>query len=155
MKKLLALAFMLGTFFNTQAQDLESEVELFQSIFNTEKKAMVADFMALNDEQGKAFWEIYNDYEAERKELGKQRINLLQRYADSYEKMNDESADALMKDFVKMQNSISKVKQKYAKKVSKAIGAKKALQFIQFEEYLDRAIGMYIMNNVPFVGEYN
>lgn len=153
MKNLFVILFVAGLSSSVWAQDVTSEIELFQSVFNMEKKAMVAEFMALNDEQSIAFWEVYNAYETERSILGKQRIELLQRYADKYENMNDESAAGLLKDFIKLQSSMLKVKQKYTNKVSKAIGAKKGLQFIQFEEYLDRAVGMFIMNNVPFVGE--
>lgn len=137
------------------AQDLTTEIEMYQNVFNAEKKVMVAEFMALNENESPAFWEVYNAYQDERAKLGKSRLDLLQRYADSYAAMNDESAAPIFSDYLSLQKSILKIKQKYAKKMSKSLGAKRAVQFIQFEDYLDRAIGLYIMENVPFVGELN
>ena len=155
MKKVLSLLTGVLLFGAVNAQTSTSEIEMYQSMFNMEKKAMIAEFMDLNDEQSTLFWDIYNAYEAERSELGKQRIELLNNYADQYETMNDESAATLLADAMKQQSSRLKVRDKYTKKVKKALGAKKAAQFYQFENYIDRAIAMYITNNIPFVGEMN
>ena len=154
--KRIILAMCLGLFVvGGKAQSSTTELELYQSIFNSEKKVMVTEYMNLNETQSVSFFEVYNAYEADRAELGKQRILLLQKYAETYEKMSDESATELLKDANSFYGKLEKNKAKYSKKMSKAVGAKKALQWLQFEEYLDRVIGLSIMENVPFVGEYN
>ena len=152
-----AILFLcLGVFvFTTNAQSSSSELELYQSIFNAEKKVLVTDYMNLTEAQSAPFFEVYNAYETVRSELGKKRISLLQKYAENYEKMTDESAAELLKDANSFYSKLGKNKAKYSKKMVKAVGAKKALQWLQFEEYLDRVIGLSIMENVPFVGEYN
>lgn len=150
------IALCLGLFvFAGKAQNSTTELELYQSIFNSEKKVMVIEYMNLTETQSAPFFEVYNAYEVARADLGKQRISLLQKYADNYEKMTNESAAELLKDANSFYGKLEKNKAKYSKKMSKAIGAKKALQWLQFEEYLDRVIGLSIMENVPFVGEYN
>lgn len=155
MKKIIT-ALCIGLFaFSGEAQNATTELELYQSIFNSEKKVMVTEYMNLNETQSARFFEIYNAYEVARADLGKQRISLLGKYASNYEKMTDESAAELLKDAHSFYGKLEKNKAKYSKKMSKAVGAKKALQWLQFEEYLDRVIGLSIMENVPFVGEYN
>ncbi len=155
MKKAM-LIFCLSFFaFGAKAQSSKVELELYQSIFNSEKKVMVTEYMNLSQEQNASFFEVYNAYEVTRAKLGKQRISLLQKYAANYEVMTNESAEELLKDATSFYSKLEKNKAKYSKKMAKAIGAKNALQWLQLEEYLDRVIGLSIMENVPFVGEYN
>jgi hypothetical protein len=152
----LFFSICFGLFaFAGNAQNSNPELELYQSIFNSEKRVMVTEYMNLSEAQSVSFFSVYDAYEADRVELGKQRITLLQKYADNYEKMTDESAAELLKDANSFYGKLEKNKAKYSKKMSKAVSAKKALQWLQFEEYLDRVIGLSIMENVPFVGEYN
>ena len=94
-----------------------------------------------------------NEYEAQRSEMGKVRIDLLKKYADLYDTMTDEDAADLLQQNAKFQSTMLKIKQRYTKRITKSLGAKKAMQWLQLENYLDRQIGLYIMDNVPFIGE--
>ena len=66
-----------------------------QSVFGMEKKAMVDDFLKVDAAKSEAFWKIYDEYEVKRKELGVNRINMLEKYANNYKSMAPETADAL------------------------------------------------------------
>ena len=79
-----------------QAQTNKEEVELFQSIFGMEKKAIVAEFVKVEGETGEAFWTLYDQYETERKELGVSRLELLNEYVTNYEHMSAEKMDDLV-----------------------------------------------------------
>ena len=116
---------------------------------------MIIEYMKLSETESTAFWDVYNAYEADRSELAKERVKLLQDYVNDYEKMTDESAAALLKRANSFSGKLDKLKAKYSNKMAKAVGAKKALQWAQFETYLDRVIGLYIMESLPFVGQYN
>ncbi|MCT4624788.1 MAG: hypothetical protein N4A46_14300 [Schleiferiaceae bacterium] len=155
MRKFLALTAFISFALFSKGQNMASELELYQSVFSSEKKMMIVEYMQLSDDQNAAFWDVYNAYEASRAELGKQRFQMLQDYANGYESMTDESAGELLKRANSFAGKQDKLKSKYSKKMVKAIGAKKALQWMQFESYLDRVIGLYIMESLPFVGEYN
>ena len=75
-KHLLTSAFVLFVSIGF-AQSNKEEVDLVQSIFGMEKKAMVAEFIKLEGAQKDAFWAAYDQYETERKELGKKRGRIL------------------------------------------------------------------------------
>ena len=93
MKKLLfTLCFALAACI-TYGQDITSEIDFYQSAYGLEKKRIVENFMNLSGEKATAFWEVYNAYETERKEIGKNRIANLNTYSDVYENMTDEQAD--------------------------------------------------------------
>ncbi|MEJ2596512.1 MAG: hypothetical protein P8100_15610 [bacterium] len=153
MKKVVLTLLTVFAFVTLQAQTNKEEVELFQSIFGMEKKAIVADFVKVEGESGEAFWSLYDQYESERKELGLTRLELLNEYASNYEQMDSEKMDELVAKMIKLKSSTDKLMNKYYKKVKSAAGSKPAAQFFQIENYFSSAIRLSIYENIPFIGE--
>ena len=93
MKKitLFLAALFLASFAYTQSN--KEEIDLVQAAFGMDKKAIVADFVQLSDTQKDAFWVLYDEYETKRKDLGKERIELLKQYAEQYMTMTGEQAE--------------------------------------------------------------
>ncbi len=153
MKKILltlCLALSIGI---SYGQDFTSEIDFFQSAYGLEKKGIVENFMNLSGEKATAFWEVYNAYEADRKEIGKARISNLSTYSEIYDNITDEQADEITKKLLSNRTSQEKLYKSYFGKMKKVIGAKGALQFIQLEVYLQTAISFSILEAIPFVGE--
>ncbi len=152
MKKLLVIAalFVSATGF---AQSNKEDVDFIQSIYGKEKKEIVAGFIKLEGAQKDAFWKLYDEYETQRKELGKQRISLLERYANGYNTMDDATTDKLMKDMLALGAKTDKLVNTYYGKIKKASGVKAAAQFVQIESYLLSAVRATILENIPFIGE--
>ncbi|NQU34311.1 MAG: hypothetical protein HQ521_13860 [Bacteroidetes bacterium] len=92
MKKLTLIIAGLFAGLFTFAQSNTEEIDLFQSMYGIEKKAIVKEFVQPKAINREAFWEVYDNYESQRKVIGKERIILLEQFATQYEKMtNDES----------------------------------------------------------------
>lgn len=152
MKKLLLIAALFVSVAGF-AQSNKEDVDLIQSIYGKEKKEIVAGFIKLEGAQKDAFWKLYDEYEAQRKELGKERISLLERYANGYMTMDDATTDKLMMDMTKLGLKTDKLVSTYYGKIKKASGAKAAAQFVQIETYLLSAVRATILENIPFIGE--
>ena len=135
------------------AQSAIEEIEYFQSIFGMEKKAIVANFIKLEDPVKTAFWTVYDQYESERKALGQQRIALLADYANNYDKLNDEKIEELISATIKQKSSNDKLVNKYYKQMKKVAGTKVAAQFFQIESYFQSTIRASILENIPLIGE--
>ena len=151
MKKLglILLGMILYTFGNAQS-DAE-EIQLMQSLFGMEKKALVAEFIQLDIATHDAFWTLYDQYEVERKALGKGRIGLIKQYAEQYATMTDEQAAEFMSQMISQRKQTDKLMDTYYKKISKATSPIVAMQFFQVEAYILAAIRSYILEEVPFV----
>jgi hypothetical protein len=134
------------------AQSYQTEVEILQAAFGLEKKVAVANFMNLDD-SAEGFWKIYDEYEAKRKELGKERINIIAAYAKSYPTISDEEISALFKKTQGVKKSFDKLQNTYFKQMSKAVGVSKAAQFWQLESYFNAMILADIYSQIPFIGE--
>jgi hypothetical protein len=133
------------------AQTITEEVDLIQSIYGMEKKSVISEF--LGDSVGDTFWEVYDAYELERKQLGKDRIQLLSDYADNYTELKGEKADAMVKNAESLNKSQNKLISKYTKQVRKVAGSEVAAQFYQIEHYLLSATRTEIFENIPFIGD--
>jgi Spy/CpxP family protein refolding chaperone len=151
MKKyiLIIAALFLASFAYTQSN--KEEVDLLQAAFGMDKKSVVADFVKPSDAQKDAFWKLYDEYETQRKELGKQRIELLKEYAGHYMDMNSAQADAWTKKVIDLQKKTDNLIVTYYGKVKTVTDGIVATQFYQIEGYILTAIRMQVLENVPFL----
>ena len=148
---LICMAFLVGQ--NLKAQSYTEEIDLFQSIFGMEKKSVVSDF--LNIDSSSTFWMLYDEYERKRKDLGKERFNLLVNYAANYDSMDDEKYDELVKNMVRLRKDTDKLIDQYYKKVKKTSGPKVAAQFFQIENYFLSEIRTSILESIPYIGQFD
>lgn len=151
MKKVLVL--LAFAFLGSQSFAQNNEDELFLSVFKVEKKAMLMDYLALDEAEAAAFWPIYEEYAMAKGNQAKDRIGLIKRYAEQYEGLTAEQADALVADTFKFRAAKEKLEKDYYKKIKKAVGSIRAAQFLQFERYIDTAVDAELYNSMPLVGE--
>jgi hypothetical protein len=149
MKKITFLLAAFFTFFVTNAQSNKEEIDLMQSAFGMEKKAMVAEFVKVDAAQKDAFWKLYDEYETARKELGVQRIHLLNQYADNYAKMTNEFADKWTKDVLDLGKKTDDLLVSYYNKIKKVTTPVVALQFFQVENYILSGIRVALLEELP------
>jgi Spy/CpxP family protein refolding chaperone len=149
------LFFIAALFISTLgfAQSASEEVDLIQSLYGMEKKEIVADFITLQGTQKDEFWKLYDAYEMERKELGKERINLLEDYAMHYGTLDDAKTDELINKMISLGAKNDKLIATYYKKMKKPAGVKAAAQFVQIEQYLLSSVRAAILEEIPFIGE--
>ena len=145
---IIASAFLTSIAF---AQTNTEEVDLIQAAFGMEKKAIVSAFVQPSPSQSDAFWALYDQYETERKALGKERIALLEQYAKQYADMTAEQADAWMNKVMTLQKKTDKLIATYYKNVKAASDALVATQFYQVESYILTGIRIELLEGIPFV----
>lgn len=151
MKKYIFIiaALFMASFAYTQSN--KEEIDYFQAAFGMDKKAAVAEFVKPSPTQKDAFWKLYDEYETQRKALGKQRIELFNHYVDTYQKMTPEQADAWTKKVIDLQKKTDNLIVTYYGKVKAISDGIVATQFYQMEVYILNAIRTEILANVPFL----
>lgn len=153
MKKLL-MAITLLMSANAFAQPgIKQDIDIIQSAWGKTKQELVNTAMKLQEPQAAAFWKVYDAYEAERKTLGAERLQLINDYVNNYETLTEQKADELAKAILKNNIAYEKLYAKYYDKAKKAAGAINAAKFIQVETALQTAIKSETQDALPFVGE--
>jgi len=151
MKKLLLIIAVLFVASLAKAQSNKEEVELMQAAFGMDKKAVVMEFVHPSETQKDAFWKLYDEYETERKALGKTRIDLLNQYAEQYQTMTSEQADAWSKKVMDLQTKTDKLIVRYYDKIKKISDGIVATQFYQIEGYILAGIRAQVLDEIPFL----
>jgi len=154
MKKLMISFVTLLMFsISSNAQTDADEVNYLQTIFGMEKQVLVESFVSPPAVSEDAFWEIYSEYEVERKEIGKRRIVLLNMYANEFGATTDDQADDIIKEMSSIGKSNAKLIDEYYKKLKK-IDETSAAAFFQIESYIVAKIRAEGLENIPFFGEF-
>jgi hypothetical protein len=151
MKKYLLIVVAVFIAFFAYSQSNKEEVDLVQAAFGMDKKAVVADFVHPSATQKDAFWKLYDKYETQRKELGRQRIELLKQYAEQYQSMSSAQADVWTKKVILLQQKTDALIATYYGKVKLISDGIVATQFYQIENFILTAIRAEILKAVPFL----
>jgi hypothetical protein len=153
MKRILCTLILI-TIVTFSSYSQNENIDLVQSVIGIKKKEAFKSFMILNNSNNDIFWELYDEYELKRKELGKERIELLENYVNKYDNMNEESTAMALKQMITMTSDLNKLIASYSKKIKKSAGAKPAGQFFQLETYITSVVRVSIMENIPLIGEF-
>ena len=153
MKQVTILATALLLSATMFAQSNKEDIDIIQSIFGKEKKEIVKEYMNIPEAKAAAFWKLYDAYEDERKKLGRERIKLIEDYADNYDKLDDKKATELANKKLAWTNKYTQLQQKYFTKFSAAVGGLQAAKFMQLEDYIENCIRVAISEEIPFIGE--
>jgi hypothetical protein len=133
-----------------QAQDsLKADEQIIIKQVQTDRRAVYAQNLGLTEEEGKAFWPIYDEYEAAAKKLTDQRLELLDQYAAKYDTLTDADADAMLATRMKLDKDTLAVKQQYARKIQKALPSVKALRYVQLQDRIDNLLARQAYAVIP------
>lgn len=133
------------------SQSFDDYLEVVRDVLNTEKKAAVAETMALSKAESGAFWSLYNEYNAKLYEVHTDRVNIIKDFAANYESMTDEKADALVRASLAYETKLLKLNKSYYKKFKKILPATKAALYFQVEGKIDDLVNASLALEIPLV----
>jgi Spy/CpxP family protein refolding chaperone len=131
------------------AQSTNDENQALLNQIQTDKRAIVLKGLQLTTSESAAFTPIYDEYEAERKQLADRTVALLDKFVANYDSMTDDAARGILKDWFSLEDSRLDLTKKYAKRFEKVLPAPKVLRFVQIENKLDTAVEMEAVRLVP------
>jgi len=155
MKKLILVAIIAVFAITAKAQSNTEEITLMQSVYGMQKKDLIAKHMKIEAGQAELFWQMYDEYEVARKEIGLKRVKNIEMYAEKYEKLTNEDADMLIKASMGVQTSFITLWEKTYKKMAKSISPVTAAQFIQAEMFFENMVRQELSMDIPLIGEFD
>ncbi|HSO85778.1 MAG TPA: hypothetical protein VLQ91_04450 [Draconibacterium sp.] len=155
MKKLILVAIIAVFAMASNAQSNAEEIALMQSVYGMQKKDLIAKHMKIEAGKADLFWQMYDEYEVARKEIGTQRVKNIEQYASKYENLTNEDADALVKASMEVQKSFISLWDKTYKKMAKSISPITAAQFIQAEMFFENMVRQELSLDIPLIGEFD
>lgn len=148
----LTVTILLSSVVSAHAQLTPEEMNIVQNMFGTEKRSLIVQSITLTPSDSVGFWPLYNKYEADRKEVGKKRIDLITRFVNKYPAISNEELATLMDAIIGMENEQQELMRTYFGAIKKASSVSVAAQWYQLESYITSAIRLSIQEKLPFVG---
>jgi hypothetical protein len=148
---LIALTAVIVTM-TVYAQPTKDEINYMQSLWGMEKREIVKKTIILGENESKDFWSVYDKYEDARKELGKERINTILDYGDNVDKITNEKAEEIALKMLSNQTKFLELLNKTFDQMKAVVSQIKAFQFVLLENYMDTAIKLKVVEELPFVG---
>lgn len=135
----------------TEKKSMEEYVKLLRQDVRANRNAVVDEAMALEPADKAKFWTIYDKYDKEMRTVWDQRLGGIKKYAETYDKMTDQTADELANGVFSNETQASALRKKYYGQVKDALGAKTAARFVQVESVLDRIVTLQLLANLPLI----
>ncbi len=152
MKKLTLLIASLFFIGGTYAQDLTAEeVQMIQDVFGSEKREIIAENINMEGVNTDAFWKLYDEYEAQRQDLGREKMKLLKQYTTKQGNMTALQAEEMLNQAANLRANEDKLIMNYTKRIRKMSNPFVAVQFYQIEHYISDGIRFSILNNIDFI----
>jgi hypothetical protein len=120
-------------------------------MYGMEKRSLISEAMELSGDQEKAFWPVYEQFEKERRAIGKERIALIKEYMDTYTSATDEQLDAIANKAFANESAFTKLETSYYDKMKKVTSSGTAFRWLQVERYLNTSIRAAIQDELPFM----
>ena len=146
--RIITLLILLTTVVSAGAQDL---LEMIKRDINAERRTIVAEALTIPTEKETEFWHMYNAMEQELDLLTDKRASNIKKFAENYEDVTDEVADALAKTSFAIASGRVSINKTYYKKASKIISKKEAARFIQLLNQIQLLIDIQIAAEVPLI----
>jgi len=154
-KVILAAIFSIPTTFAAYAQTSDAEAEAMANLLGVQKKEIIMKLVPVSGKDSIAFWKLYNEYQQKNNAMAKDRIQLYEKTALSYNKMSPALADSFAKKYFVNRGGLEKMLEDYYDKIKAATNAVVAFEFYQAETYLLTELRHIIMQQIPTYGEFH
>jgi hypothetical protein len=149
-----ACVIVAGLVFPAIAQPTgTTNMEILRQKIKADKKLVVATNLSLTEEEGTAFWPVYDTYQKDLQQINQRLGALVLAYADAYNKgpVANDVARKLVDEALAVDEAEAKLKAAYAPKVLAALPATKAARYIQIENKIRAAIRYELAEGIPLV----
>ena len=159
MKHLASLLIFIATLLSlpavaqspANASAAADNMRILREKLMADKRLVVAANMSLTDAESKAFWPIYDAYQADLHKINEQLGTIISDYARAFNagKLTDARAKSLIGRYLDVEAAEVKLKRTYAARLAKVIPGVKVARYIQIENKVREIVKYEIAGEIP------
>jgi len=107
----IVTAFPVASFAQDATTSADEQILLKQ--IQTDRRGVYAEYLKLTDAESKAFWPIYDEYEAKSKVLVDRYLAMVNNFAEKYDTLTDAEASEILKERLTIERKKLDLKVKY------------------------------------------
>ena len=155
LNNLLAVALIMtviGLTGSALAQDKPADnMEIVKEKVHADKKLFIATNMELTESEAKAFWPVYEAYQAELGKLRDRDSKLIDEFAANFGTMPDDVAKKLLDDSLSIDSGYLKLRQSYVAKFRDVLPDKKVARYYQLENKIEAVLRYEQAKRIPLI----
>ncbi len=149
---LLVVSSAMAQTVQVQAKPLsEDEIKLLREDVQAVKDEIITHTMQFTAVESATFWPVYREYSREQRAVAAKRFSIITEYAQNLDKMEDQKASSLTKQFFQVEEDAQALRTKYFTKFETALGAKRAAKFYQVDNRLTMIMNIQLASEVPLI----
>jgi hypothetical protein len=148
---ILLTAGMAVLVWKGNAETAGNDIQAKRNAATVARKAAVAEELQITEQEGKAFWPLYQQYRVEVDKSGDALLALIKDYAQLYPNVPDDRAKVMINQLCDLEKQLVETRNSYLKKFQEVISPAKTLRFAQVESRLDLALRNGLASGVPLV----
>lgn len=129
----------------------EATLEVQRADLRNQKREIIIALTTFTDEQSKAFWPVYDNYEKDLTKLNDDRIAVIKDYARNLPTLTDAKALDLATRAMDFQQKRLALRKTYMDNLSKVLPGILVARIMQLENQLDILIDLQVASEVPLV----
>jgi hypothetical protein len=145
----LAVAFIFITIFSAAAQNAPSQKQLNIEAMRAERKAVVGANMPMTKDEEKAFWPLYDVYEAQMDKIEERHIKEVRAFVASYDTLTDADATKKLDEVMSIQQARLNVQKAYIPKFRAVLSSIQTTRFFQVDSKIRALVQCQIAQMVP------
>jgi len=144
---LIVAALPVASFAQDATTSADEQILLKQ--IQTNRRGVYAEYLKLTDAESKAFWPIYDEYEAKSKVLADRYLAMVNKFAEKYDTLTDADGSEILKERLTIERKRLDLKVKYTDRIAKVLPGKKALRYAQLESRIENLTQRNIYTLIP------
>ncbi len=124
-------------------------LETTRADLQAKRKAKVEANLNLTESEAKAFWPLYDEYQAEVVKIGDRRAALVTEFARDYEKLGDDQAKKMITESLDITEDALALRRATLKKMEGVLPPQKLARFLQIENKFDAQVDYELAKMVP------
>src|SRR5271166_607130 len=129
----------------------DKDVALLRQDLRAKAKQLITKNMQLTDSEAAGFWPLYDQYAAEVRKVNDTRFGLMKQYAQVYQTMTADEADAMVKLLAESDQTIISLRLQYLPKFQQVLPGTKAALFMQLDRRLDYLANVQMASQLPAI----
>jgi len=138
---------------STDAVITQQELQVASEVVKTMRNMTIIVNLEFTPEENKKFWPLYEEYRQKVRSVRERKLAVVEAYAERYRAgtVDDDFADAAIRDWIQIQLDTAKIRQKFWGKFRRILPATKAARFYQIENKMDAKVDYALARGVPLV----
>ncbi|MEO1201579.1 MAG: hypothetical protein AAFX10_02650 [Pseudomonadota bacterium] len=134
-----------------EAQELKERIAIAMEMITAGAREILEEEMILTDKQKEAFWPLYDEYAAKRREIGQRYVRLIGAYLDRYQagSLTDDDADLILDVYFDIEMDTLQLQQRYVRRFRKIMPGIKVARFFQLESKIRAEVDQALALAIP------